>query len=386
MGAASGGHPVTSPLRIALVHPFAWPEVRRGGERYLDDLAWYLAKAGHHVEVITGTPGSSHDTARDGVVERRRRNVVPERLRRRAVSPVDTFGVAALVPLLSRRYDVVHALTPTAAMAARIAGQRTLYTVLGHPTPEQFGRRPFDRQLVAAAVRAASAVTTLSRASAAQVEAMFGRRPDVLTPGVRTDRFPPKAETVTGPPRVLFPGDAADSRKGISLALQAMVMLAERRPGVRLVLAGPGDHRWAIARLGDLGARAERLTDVVGAGAPDDVPVRYRQATVTVLPSRHEAFGLALVESLASGTPVVCSDDGGMPEVVDDPSVGRVFAPREAGPLADALDAAIELAADPLTAARCSAHARRWGWEASVGPAHEERYRALVARRRAIPI
>ena len=373
------------PLRIAVVHPFSWPEVRRGGERYLDDLVWYLTEAGHAVDVVTGTTGPSLVTARSGMTERRRRNVVPERLRRRNVSPVDTFGLAALPPLLRRRYDVVHALTPTAALAARLAGQRTLYTVLGHPTEEQFGRRPLDRRLVAAAVRRASAVTALSRASAAQVEAMFGRRPDVLSPGVRMSRFPPKDGPAVDAPRILFSADASDARKGVVLALEAIVQLAERRRGARLVLSGPGDHHWALAQLGAAAERAEAVTDVLGPGVPGDVPGRYRDATVTVLPARHEAFGLALVESLASGTPVVCSSDGGMPEIVDDPCVGVTFSPEDKGALAGAIEAAIDLAADPGTAPRCARHATRWAWETVVGPAHEACYRGLVARRRATP-
>jgi len=376
---------VNGSLRIAVVHPFSWPEVRRGGERYLDDLVWYLTEAGHAVDVVTGTTGPSFDAARGGVTERRRRNVVPARLSRRNVSPVDTFGWAALRPLLRRRYDVVHALTPSAALAARAAGQRTLYTVLGHPTEEQFGRRPLDRRLVAAAVRRASAVTALSDASARQVGAMFGRPPDVLSPGVRVSRFPPKDGPPPGEARILFSADASDARKGVVLALEAIVELAVRRPGARLALSGTGDHRWALDQLGEVGGRAEAMTDVLGPGVPDDVPRRYREATVTVLPARDEAFGLALVESLASGTPVVCSKDGGMPEIVDDPCIGVTFSPRDAGALAGAIDAAMDLAADPGTPERCTRHARRWDWETVVGPAHEACYRGLVARRRATP-
>ena len=98
-------------LRIALVHPYAWPDVRRGGERYLDDLAWYLSEVGHDVDVITGTEGAS-SVSEGRVSSRRRHHVLPGALRRRGVSPVDTFGLIALPSLVRRRYDVVHALTP----------------------------------------------------------------------------------------------------------------------------------------------------------------------------------------------------------------------------------------------------------------------------------
>ena len=51
---------------------------------------------------------------------------------------------------------------------------------------------------------------------------------------------------------------------------------------------------------------------------------------MTVLPSWGETFGMVLVESLASGTPVVCNDDGGMTSIVTDPAVGRIARSEDA--------------------------------------------------------
>jgi glycosyltransferase involved in cell wall biosynthesis len=117
--------------------------------------------------------------------------------------------------------------------------------------------------------------------------------------------------------------------------------------------------------------------DLLGAGTPEDIPRRYRDATLTVLPAVHEAFGLSLVESLASGTPVVCTRDGGMVDIVDRPEVGRTFARGDVDGLTDALLAVIDLAAEPATAVTCSEHARRWDWSSSVGPLHEDLYRSV---------
>src|SRR4051812_17280846 len=113
-------------MRIALVHPFSWPEVRRGGERYLDDLAGYLAAAGHDVDVVTGSDGAG--TTRGNPAFVRRRHLDVSLLRRRGLGSAETFALVALPQLLRRRYDVVHALMPTAALAARLARQRTVYT------------------------------------------------------------------------------------------------------------------------------------------------------------------------------------------------------------------------------------------------------------------
>ena len=356
-------------LRIGLVHPFSWPEVRRGGERYLDDLTWYLAAAGHDIEVITGTDGDPAVTEVHGARVRKLRHRVPGPLARHNVGAIDTFGAVAYPVLLRHRYDVVHAFTPTAALAARLAGQRTVYTVLGHPTSDQFRARPYYRRQIGLAVRTADVAAALSRASAGAVETLFGRRPVVLPPGVRLDRFPLAPAPRTGSPRILFSAALDNPVKGLDVLAAAFPLL--RHDGSRLVLSGPGDHTWAL----DDGRVAY---DALGTGALDDVPDRYRAATVTALPSRNEAFGLALVESLASGTPVVCGDDGGPPEIVDDPRTGRVVPCRDERALANAIDAMIDAASDPDTPARCRERAARWDWAGAVGPAHERLY-AFVA-------
>jgi phosphatidylinositol alpha-mannosyltransferase len=347
-------------VRIALAHPYSWPAVRRGGERYLADLAGWLQQAGHEVDVVTGEGRAVH-----------------RRLARRGLSPVDMFGVAAWAPLVRGRHDVVHALVPSAALAARLAGRPTVYTHLGLPTAEHFGRRPFDRRLFEAAVRRSTAVTALSRAAADAVRALVAVDVGVLPPGVRLDRFAADVRPRIGAPVLLFAADASDPRKGLGTALAALDVLLDRHPGARLVVAGPGDPAPALRAATE---RARAATDVVGVGELDDVPGRYRAATVTVLPARYEAFGLVLVESLASGTPAVASAEGGPVEILDDPQVGRTAAPADPHDLARALDEAIGLARLPETPRRCAQHACRYDWAATVGPAHEALYRDLVAR------
>jgi glycosyltransferase involved in cell wall biosynthesis len=87
---------------------------------------------------------------------------------------------------------------------------------------------------------------------------------------------------------------------------------------------------------------------------------------------------VVLVESLASGTPAVCNDDGGMPEIVSDPAVGRVVRAEDPPVLAAGILESIDLARLPGTSQRCAAHARQWDWIESVGPAHEALYRRVA--------
>ncbi len=368
-------------MHIALAHPFVWPEVRRGAERYVDDLAWYLRLQGHQVDVVTGTDGPSMTRVRpDGTVERRRHHVGMTKLGRLGVDRVQAFGLTALSDLRSSHYDVVHAMVPAAALAARAARTPVVFTFIGHPTREQYlelGR--FDRLLYRSASRAATATTALSSASVASVQNLFGRAPEVLAPGVRLDRFPERSAPHAGPPRLLFSAAPNDRRKHLDTLLAAMPAVLDEHPDARLLVSGEGDPSWALDAVApDAVQRVSAALDLLGPGSPDEIPHRYRSVTLTVLPALNEAFGLALVESLASGTPVVSTADGGMTDIVTRAEVGRTFAPGDPSGLAAALVEVIALARRPATLAACADHARSWGWIEAIGPQHERLYEKIA--------
>src|SRR5262249_14120014 len=86
---------VSEALRVALVPPYSWPEVRRGGELYLADLAWYLHGAGHHVDVVTGSTGTTTGEVVEGVPYHRYRHRLPPPLAARGMTTDETFGLAA---------------------------------------------------------------------------------------------------------------------------------------------------------------------------------------------------------------------------------------------------------------------------------------------------
>lgn len=374
---------MTSPpdsLQIALVHPYPWAEVRRGGERYLQDLAWYLSRAGHRVDVLTSSARWRPTVnAEDGIEIRSYPRLTHPWLDRRRLSAMETHGAMAAFALCRRRYDLVHALTPTGALAGIMTRHRTVYTELGHPTRESLSKSPGGLQLHREAVNRSTAVTALSRSAASALAEVSGRIPDVLPPGTRLDRFTPNLAPRSGPPRLLFMADAGVVGKRVDLALEALDRLLVYWPEARLILGGPGSHQWALARLGRQALRVEHAVDVIGVGHTDDLADRYRGATVSLLPSTFEAFGLVLTESLACGTPVVCTHDSGMREIVDDPRIGRTFAPGDLDGLVDGIVAAVALARDPGTPARCARHARRWGWAEEVGPAHEALYHRVIS-------
>jgi len=359
-------------VRVALVHPFAWPDVRRGGERYLDDLQWYLRSQGHDVDVITGTAsrGEVVDTAH-GSNKRLRQlpNLVIWRAKVK-LREAETFGARVLPTLMRNRYDVVHALMPTAALAARLARQRVVFTLLGHPSDELLDGHPTKRRVLKEAIGSARAVTALSPQVARDVQAAFGCTPTVVAPGVRMERYGPAPRSAT--PTILF-ASALAPVKGLDVLLAAFTNVAAAHPTVRLVLSGPGDADWAFQRVGAAIDPFRDRIDNVGPGRPDDLPRRYAEAHVTVLPSRNEAFGLALAESLASGTPVVGCAGGGADEIVTK-DVGRVVPYGDSTALAAAITEALAMANEADITSRCVDRAYTWDWTRSIGPQHEALY------------
>ncbi len=178
-------------------------------------------------------------------------------------------------------------------------------------------------------------------------------------------------------PAVLLHASNFRPVKRVGDAVRALAEVRRARPAV-LVLVGDGPERAAVEELADaLGVRDA----VAFAGERRSLGDLFAHADLFLLPSEQESFGLAALESLASGVPVVASDVGGVAEVVTQGETGWLVPARD--PVAMAR-AALSLLADPARrrvmgrAARASALARF-----QPGPLvsrTEALYRELLAR------
>ena len=258
-------------------------------------------------------------------------------------------------------------------------------------------------------------VLALSRFMAGKLREVHGpvADPEIVPGGVDTERYRPDAgpygPMVTDAGRGRITGDAdraatvtpdggADAetafltvrrlspRMGHGMLLRAFTRVARNRPDVHLYVAGDGPLRGELeARAAELGL-ADRVT-FLGYVPDEDLPRAYATADCFVLPTRRlEGFGLATLEALASGTPVVATPVGGTTEILsgldDDPRVptGMVVGSVDASALADRMAAWADLDPDERAAAgrACREHATenyRWGRTAD---ALEAQYSALV--------
>lgn len=364
-------------MEVALLHPYYWPEVRRGSERVVHDLAAGFAAEGHAATVLTTHAARRAATRVEDGVSVRRLGRRPERLAAWTGLPAPAAHLpAAWRALRAEAPDVAHALYVGEGLAAlawaRRAGRPVVFSAMGLPRPE--GAVGRGRALAAArrVTRGVDAVVAISAAVAEGMERLLGVRARVIRPGVDLEAFAPGGRRAEEP--TLYCAAALDDpRKQADVLLGAFARVRHQRPQTRLLLERPADPALA-ARLGD------QAGVQLAPAARDDATLRerYRAAWVSVLPSRAEAFGLVLAEGLACGTPGVGTREGGIPEVLDDPGVGRLFAPGDEADLARALLEALDLAADPATPARCRAHARAFDQRRCVAE-HVALYRELGA-------
>ncbi|MDQ4105207.1 MAG: glycosyltransferase family 4 protein [Actinomycetota bacterium] len=262
--------------------------------------------------------------------------------------------------LLAADADVLHAPNFVLPPSKRARGVVTVHDLAFLDRPDFLAPPQRDLpDLVERSVARAAVVCTPSDAVAQQVARRLDIPPQriVVTPlGVDSAWFGAAAPTAARrtmlrlPPRYLLFVGAAQPRKGLDVLLEAHRSQPDLAP---LVLAGPagwGPAHRASSRVLTLGFLDEADLRCVVAGA-----------TALVLPSRDEGFGLPVLEAMAAGVPVVCSDLPALREVAG--GLATCVRPGDPAALAAALAAVDGVSVDPVAAAARRAHAARYTWQ-----------------------
>ena len=125
---------------------------------------------------------------------------------------------------------------------------------------------------------------------------------------------------------------AFTAEKGQDIAIAAAALLQSSLPRVRFVLAGDGPL---------LASARERAPDnVTFPGFVSDRAAFFESLDLFIMPSRSEAWGMAALEAMAHGVPVIASDAGGLPEIVENEMGGWLVPAGDADALATAITAA----------------------------------------------
>jgi len=314
-------------MRILRVAQKCYPEVPGGGTYHIHAMSRDQAAMGHDVTVLTvaAEPGLPHIEERSGYTVVR----YPSTL-----SPIGNDISAGLARHLTTvddsAYDVCHAhshlyfSTNLAALKRRLGDLPLAITNHGlysQNAPEwvfdaylrTLGRWTFNR---------ADAVFCYTDTDRDRVRDLgVDARIEVVPNGIDTDRFTPEglgSDLIDHDgPVVLFVGRLVEGKRPAD-AVRALATVRESHPDAALYLCGEGPLRKDLAALAaDLG-----VVDAVtfcGQVSYDAMPEVYRSADVLVLPSRAEGVPRTVMEAMATGVPVVCSD---LPQVRELVSVG----------------------------------------------------------------
>ncbi len=207
--------------------------------------------------------------------------------------------------------------------------------------------RRIERQVLARA-RRVYATSPSSRAAVATAGGLDERDVLILPIPVDCDRLTPEADATwrarLASPELVFIGRGDDPRKNVGLLLTAFEQVRAEMPAIRLVLVGRPPS-------------GQLPPGVTAAGEIDDVADVLRRATIMVLPSLQEGFGIVAAEALACGVPVVTTPCGGPEELIRASGGGVVLSGFTAAELAAEL---VRLLRDPDALGRMRSDGRHY--------------------------
>lgn len=209
----------------------------------------------------------------------------------------------------------------------------------------------------------------------------FGYESVVTYNGLDMADFSHLPERTSDAPTVLFVG-GLEPRKGLEYLMMAMEFVIDEIPGARLVAVGkPGfrgtdQWRWFETLADRLGIRSNLEAHE---GVSQEMLLQlYADCDVLALPSKTEGWGLALMEAMACGKPVVASRTGGIPELVNDGVEGLLVEPGDIRALADAI---VRILRDPAIRAEMGSKGRErvkaFSWDDTARTVLREYKRAL---------
>lgn len=339
-------------MRLLITSDYMNPTDIGGSGRVLLEVARRLSQRGHEVSFLTGSEQSQSTSFEfDGVRFSWTTFAYPRsgsrgiRAAMRVRRAIRTIGA----PVVDAADVVVH-VQPFTASALSDCTTASVYLFLS-PWPLEYlaersgtddprrvsslgwkGRLAYQarHRVEGKAVRAADrwvSISEVSRRHLAELHGVSESDIPVAYPAVDTDTFFPATPEQRPAKREQWQVGEGElviacvrrlvARTGVDLLLHAFAAVADQLPQARLLIAGKGAASEDLAELHEMLQLGDRVR-LLGYVADEELPGLYQAADVTVMPTRAlEGFGLATVESMACGTPVIATPVGGSTEILE---------------------------------------------------------------------
>lgn len=389
------GTPDFLPMRFVFLTLGYHPDLDGGGYRYATEVAERLAERGHEVHAVYPNPKNqfaTHESRRgvelhripDGtrgfVANYRSENAAAHRKLKELLAP---GSARTLLATHQAYFGPASQDWPTLFMYQGPWGMEYAFSQQAKPRGRLrrwmdpwIGRRLHSAE--GAALKRAPEVFVASEYTRRQLPKWHPavKSPiEVISGGANFQQFhPPIDRNADRATRGLHPDDFVfltvrrlDPRMGLMVLLDAFAQAVRDNPKAKLLLAGRGPQQAELAdrsQKADLGGRVQLL----GFVPESELSRIYGLADCTLMPSLDlEGFGLATVESLACGTPVLASDAGANPELVGPLDRDLLFPSANLGVLAQRLGALVSGQQALPSRTRCAEYAREaFPWERPV--------------------
>ncbi|MFI0356654.1 glycosyltransferase family 4 protein [Actinomadura sp. 9N407] len=352
-------------MRIGIVCPYDW-DVPGGVQQHIRDLAEALIELGHQVSVIA--PADDDAVLPPYVVPAGRGVPVPYN------GSVGRVSFGFLSANRVRRwinegaFDVLHVHEPAAPSLGILACWAAEGPIVGtfHASYQRSRLVSVTAPILQSALEKITGRIAVSEAARNTLVEHLGGDAVLIPNGVATERYA-MADPLPGWPG-RGDGDAAqdgsggvlgflgrmdEPRKGLQVLMRAFEILGRERPGLRLLIAGPGDADDVVAKVSpELRDRVVMLGQV----SEEDKVRAYHSVDVFVAPNLGgESFGIVLAEAMSAGAPILASDIEAFDRVLRGGRAGALFPTGDHKALAAA---AGELLDDPARRKQLSAEAR----------------------------
>jgi glycosyltransferase involved in cell wall biosynthesis len=300
-----------------------------GGEAQVFGLLTYLCRKGHRNDLLTHPGGRLFEQI--GSLGVKRLSLV-------ARNDLDLRPVPSLRRLIrSEQYDIVHFHTKrahTLSLWLPRGPQCPKYVVtrrMDYPESKSWYTRYLYNHRV-------DGVVAISRVIM-ELLAEAGVRRDrirLIHSGIDPERFVCRAAAAAVTERETVVGIVAalEERKGHRYLFEAAARLKGRGHRIRYMIAGDGPARRELKEQ----VKALSLADEVRfCGFISDAPAFLSQIDIFILPSLYEGLGVAVLEAMAAGKPVIASRVGGLPELVADGETGLLVAPKNVEGIVEAI-------------------------------------------------
>lgn len=341
--------PSTKKLKIGIVCPYGW-DAPGGVQNHVRDLAEYLIAHGHSVSVLA--PCANEEILPEYVVSAGKPIAIPYNgaVARVLFGPIAFSRVRQWIS--QGEFDVLHLHEPAIPSISLLACWAADGPMVGtfHAAAKRqkaiFALGP----ILEPVIEKLSVRIAVSEASRLTLTEHLDTNAIVIPNGVYAERFRNgRAQQKWSGETIGFIGRFEEPRKGLSVLLEALPIVARFAPNVRVLVAGPGDtdeiykqiHPQLRSRISFLG----RLTE-------EDKADFLSSVSVYVAPNTGgESFGIILAEAMAAGAPVIASDIPAFVSLLGEGRYGSLFATEDSSDLAKKI---IELLRDDETRQRLS--------------------------------